>query len=462
MAFNPTSSQKEAIETRGSAVLISAGAGSGKTRVLTERLMAYVSDENNPVDLDSFLIITFTRAAAGELRGRIMDELALRLAEDPSNRRLRRQSALCQRAEIGTIHGFCSSLLRKNAHLAGLSPDFKIVDDDRASTMKASALEKVLDERYENIDRHPGFKALADTVGAGRDDRRLGEMVLKLHEKMQSHPRPEKWAMEQIELMKGSYEDASQTPWGAEIMTQARESMAYWSAELDRLMLEVAENEKISKAYMDCISGYGELVRELGRCLRIGWEKSSQFFPYEVPKLGTLRNSPDPALSDKVKQRRDACKKSLDTIGKTLSVASDTVLRQLKIGGDSMEALLLLALDFDKEYSREKRRCSLVDYGDLEHMSVKLLTDENDEPTELAKQISLKYTEIMVDEYQDVNRVQDSIFRAVSKNGSNLFMVGDVKQSVYRFRLADPTIFTEKYLSYADYWDAKPGEPRRS
>ena len=248
MAFNPTPSQKEAIETRGSAVLISAGAGSGKTRVLTERLMAYVSDESNPVDLDSFLIITFTRAAAGELRGRIMDELALRLAEDPSNRRLRRQSALCQRAEIGTIHGFCSSLLRKNAHLAGLSPDFKIVDEDRASTMKASALEKVLDERYENIERYPGFKALADTVGAGRDDRRLGEMVLKLHEKMQSHPRPEKWAMEQIELMKGSYEDASETPWGAEIMTQAQESMAYWSAELEPREFGVSGTNQIGRA----------------------------------------------------------------------------------------------------------------------------------------------------------------------------------------------------------------------
>lgn len=461
MAFTPTASQKEAIETRGSAVLISAGAGSGKTRVLTERLMSYVSDEANPVDLDSFLIITFTRAAAGELKGRIMDELALRLAEDPANRRLRRQSALCQRAEIGTIHGFCSALLRKNAHLAGLTPDFKIVDDDRASAMKASALEKVLDERYENIDRYPGFKALADTVGAGRDDRRLSEITLKLHEKMQSHPRPENWAMEQIELMKGSYDDAAQTPWGQEIVNWAKQSMEYWAAELDRLMEEVAQNEKISKAYMSCISAYGELVCELKRCLRIGWDKSREFFPYEVPKLGALRNSPDPALSEKVKQRRDACKKSLDNIAKMLYAPSKQLLQQLQSSSESMEALLMLTLDFDTEYSREKRRCSLVDYSDLEHMTVRLLTDEDDRPTELARQISLKYTEIMVDEYQDVNRVQDSIFRAVSKNGSNLFMVGDVKQSVYRFRLADPTIFTEKYLSYADYPDAKPGQPRR-
>ncbi|MBQ7896309.1 MAG: helicase-exonuclease AddAB subunit AddA [Oscillospiraceae bacterium] len=461
MAFKPTASQKEAIETRGSTVLVSAGAGSGKTRVLTERLMAYVSDEENPADLDSFLIITFTRAAAGELRGRIMDELALRLAEDPSNRRLRRQSALCQRAEIGTIHSFCASLLRRYSHMAGLTPDFKIVDEDRASSMMSSALEKVLDERYENMDRYPGFRALADTVGAGRDDRRLAEITLKLHGKMQSHARPEKWAREQITLLRADYDDAAQTPWGEEILGWAKQSMEYWSRELDRLMEEMVLEEKISKAYMPCISAMADFTRELGRCLKLGWDKSRDCFPFEGVKLGVLRNSPNPALSDKVKQRRDACKKSIENIGKALSAPSDKLLKQLSLGADAMEALLMLTLDFDREYSREKRRCSLVDYSDLEHITAQLLTDENDEPTELARQVSLKYTEIMVDEYQDVNRVQDSIFRAVSKNGKNLLMVGDVKQSVYRFRLADPGIFTEKYLSYADYWEAKPGQPRR-
>ena len=192
--FKPTVSQAAAIESRGSAVLVSAGAGSGKTKVLTERLMHYICDSSLSVDLDSFLIITFTRAAAGELRGRIMEELAAALARDPGNKRLRRQSALCQRAQIGTIHSFCASLLRQYSHLCGLSPDFKIIDDDRANAMKASALDRVLEERYSKSARYPGFILLADTVGAGRDDSKLSQLVLDLHSRMQCHARPVLWA----------------------------------------------------------------------------------------------------------------------------------------------------------------------------------------------------------------------------------------------------------------------------
>ncbi len=459
--FQPTASQKEAIETRGSAVLVSAGAGSGKTKVLTERLMHYVTDPEHPADLDSFLIITFTRAAAGELRGRILDELAARLAKDPGNRRLRRQSALCQRAQIGTIHSFCAALLRENSHLAGLSPDFKVVDEERSGTMMAAALERVMDACYEKPEQHPGFLALADTIGAGRDDRRLAELVLTLHAKMQSHARPERWAQKQMEQLRDPAPDAGDTVWGKEILRWARQNCTYWVGELDRLMEEMAGCEKIAAAYMDCISQLGDFVRELERCLRVGWEKSRACFPFVNPKLGVLRNSPDPALSDRVKARREACKKCMESIGKALADSSEALLRQLSGSADAMEALLRLTLDFDREYAAEKRRCSLVDYADLEHMTARLLTDEEDRPTELARQLSRRYTEIMVDEYQDVNRVQDSIFRAVSREEKNLFMVGDVKQSIYRFRLADPGIFTEKYHRFADWQEARPGEPRR-
>ena len=155
--FRPTASQQAAIDARGGAVLVSAGAGSGKTRVLTERLMGYICDDAHPVDLDSFLIITFTRAAAAELRGRIMEELAARLAADPGSRRLRRQSALCRRAQIGTIHSFCANVLRENCHALGLTPDFKIADEERAEAMRAAALERTLDARYDAMDRWFGY-----------------------------------------------------------------------------------------------------------------------------------------------------------------------------------------------------------------------------------------------------------------------------------------------------------------
>ena len=247
--FRPTASQQAAIDARGGAVLVSAGAGSGKTRVLTERLMGYICDDAHPVDLDSFLIITFTRAAAAELRGRIMEELAARLAADPGSRRLRRQSALCRRAQIGTIHSFCANVLRENCHALGLTPDFKIADEERAEAMRAAALERTLDARYDALDQLPGFRLLADTVGAGRDDRRLSDLVLKLHSRMQCHARPEDWARRQVAQLKAPAQDVAETPWGQELLSWAKRTADYWSREMDRLLEAMTAEEKIAAAY---------------------------------------------------------------------------------------------------------------------------------------------------------------------------------------------------------------------
>lgn len=459
--FKPTAAQAAAINTRGSAVLVSAGAGSGKTRVLTQRLMSYVCDSENPVDIDSFLIITFTRAAAGELRGRISQELAAALARDPGNRRLRRQSALCQRAQIGTIHSFCAALLRENSRLAGLSPDFKIAEEERAAALKSGALERVLGERYGNYQDDAGFKLLADTVGAGRDDSRLAALVLSLHEKMQSHARPESWARQQVELLRSGAEDAAQTPWGAEILSRLESTVDYWCGEFDRLIAAMQGQEKISKAYLPSFLETGEALRELRRGLSQGWDTARASLPVPFTRLGGLRDSPDPALSESLKERRKACKKAMDSVEEALHSTSSQLLSEMALTEPAMSALLALVLDFDREYSKAKSRANLVDYGDLEHLAAKLLSDEQGEPTALALEVSRRYTEIMVDEYQDVSRVQDTIFRAVSRQGENLFLVGDVKQAIYRFRLADPAIFTEKYLSYKDHDKAKPCESRR-
>ena len=457
--FRPTPAQKAAIEARGSALLVSAGAGSGKTRVLTERLMSRICDEEQPLDLDRFLIITFTRAAAGELRGRIMEELAQRLAREPGNLRLRRQNALCSRAQIGTIHSFCASLLRENCHLLGLSPDFKIVDEERAEAMKQAALERLLEKRYEDPESCPGFLTLADTVGAGRSDERLAALVLSLHSRMQCHARPEAWARQQVSALRAPAEDAGQTPWGREILAQARSVAAYWAGELDRLMELMAKEEKISSAYMDSFSHTAEDIRELGRCLEIGWDRARACLPVSFDRLKGLRNSPDAALSELLKGRREACKKAMKGLEELLYAPSGQLLEEMEQTAPAMEALLELTLDFDREFEKDKRRRSLVDYSDLEHYAARLLTDEDGRPTELARQLWERYGEIMVDEYQDVSRVQDAIFHALSREGKNLFLVGDVKQSIYRFRLADPEIFTEKYLSYSDA--ETPGLPRR-
>ncbi len=466
--FTPTDAQKSAIETRNSTVLVSAGAGSGKTKVLTERLMGYIKDEQHPVDVDSFLVITFTNAAAGELKGRIMDELSAALAKDPQNKRLRRQSALCRKAQISTIHGFCSGILRENSQLAGISPDFKIMESDRAESMKASALGRILEKCYEQ--ESPGFRMLADTVGAGRDDRGLSDAVLKLNSQMQSHARPEKWAREQIALLHTDFSSVEETPWGKEILAGAKETVKFWKDCFGDIVPLMDGDEKLLNSCGKSFDEARDAMDVFLAAAEKGWDSAVNALPIKFPRYQSPRfgKNTEQSIKDEYKSRSDTfktrwemCKKQLDGLNKSFRADSETLLREMKECAPAMEALLNLSLELDREYGEDKRRQSLVDYNDLEHMAAQLLTDEDGNPTDLAKQISRRYTEIMVDEYQDVSRVQDAIFRAVSKNEKNLFLVGDVKQSIYRFRLAEPEIFTEKYLSFKDDDKAAQGEARR-
>ena len=461
MAIEFTPSQRAAIYDRGRSVLVSAAAGSGKTRVLTERLMAYVSDADDPKDIDSFLVITYTRAAAAELRGRILSELMARSAAEPGNRRLRRQANLCCRAQIGTIHSFCTQILRENAHSVGLPPDFRVLDGDRAETMAERCCEQVLEEAYDAM--QPGFRALVDTVGAGRDDSRLARMVLTLHDKMQTHPDPALWAREQEKALSPECGDASETVWGEYLLSRAADAANYWAAEMDKLVAAMAAPglEKLQKAYSASIEDTALALRDLTRSASEGWDELRARLPVPFPRLGALRGSPDTKLSDYIKARRDSCKKAMDKLAKQFSAPSSELLRAMRAMAPAMTSLLELTLRFSERFSAEKRRRGGVDFSDLEHLALKLLVSPDGAPTELARRVSERYTEIMVDEYQDVNAVQDMLFRAVSRGGRNLFMVGDVKQSIYRFRLADPGIFLGKYRAFSRLGSAAAGESCR-
>ena len=449
--FKPTEAQRAAIEERGCPVLVSAGAGSGKTRVLTERLMAYITDPAAPVDIDSFLIITYTRAAAGELRGRITEELAHRLRAEPDNARLRRQSALIRRAQIGTIHSFCADLLRENCQAAELSPDFKILDEERAEAMRESCLERVLEDCYTGIENDPDFRLLADTVGEGRDDSALAALILELHTKMQCHAFPARWAEEQTALLEAPADEAGRTPWGKELMDWTRGLAEHWAGETERLIAEMKAEPKIYETYAGGFADMGDQLRELARCCRLyEWDRAAALLPLQLRPLPKLYKNPDKELSDHVKGRREKCKKLFqEKVAPVFALSSSEMLADMAATAPAMRALLRLTLAFDSAYAKEKKNRGLADYSDLEHKAAKLLIREDGTPTDLARQLSRRYTELMVDEYQDVSRVQDTIFTAVSDGGRKLFLVGDVKQSIYRFRLADPAIFNEKYHLYA-------------
>ncbi len=441
--FKPTASQQAAIDVRGRSVLVSAAAGSGKTRVLTERLIKRIGEGE---DIDRFLIITFTKAAAAELRGRIVQEISERLAQNPDDRHLRRQSALVSKAQIGTIDSFCQTFLRENCHAAQLSPEFAVIEEDRAEAIKARVIQRVLDECYEKKD--DGFLALADTIGAGRDDTGLAETVLDIFRKTQSHARPDKWLRDQLDLFVSLPDDIGATPWGAEILESVRETADYWAQRFDELCAEAAADPDIAAKYGGSLAETALSLRDFSRAADMGWDRARQALPIVFPGLGRISKNADRELAERIKAVRDLGKKAAQKLPKRLSGSSGELIADMKAGERERRALVELTLRFEKAYSSEKRRRAEVDFADLEHMTAQLLTLEDGGPTPLALETSKRFCEIMVDEYQDVNQVQDDIFRALSSNGKNLFMVGDVKQSIYRFRLADPLIFTEKYDSF--------------
>jgi len=462
--FEATPAQKQAIDTRNSAVLVSAAAGSGKTKVITERILSYLMDEKQEIGIDQFLIITFTKAAAGELRSRISGAIEEQLQKNPTNSWLKRQSVLCQRADIGTIHSFCQSVLKEHCHVLGISPDFKIADEDRARLMKQSALERALETRYEDMDGYPGFETLVNTVGAGRDDSKLVRLAMSVYEKMQCHADPEKWAREQIAEFEGiTQEDVGKTIWGEELLKNIKDSTRNWVREFDELILRMHsdDNARIAEAYGESIETTRDALRNFSSALDQGWESARAVAEIPYPKLKTLRNSPDEELSTRIKEEKALCKKWTDRNVEIFSKSSEESMTDLKEVSSSMKALLELVMGFKKEYQTAKTRAGLVDFSDLEHFTVQLLTDEDGERSAVAADLSKRYHEIMVDEYQDVSRVQEHIFNAISRDRKNLFLVGDVKQSIYRFRLADPGIFISKFEGYPDFEKAADEEPRK-
>ena len=449
--FKLTPAQQRAVDTRGCPVLVSAAAGSGKTRVLTERLMARIREGE---DVDRFLVITFTRAAAAELRGRILEELNNAVADNPGDRRLRKQSALLYRAQIGTIDSFCTAVVRENAHRLGISPGFSMLDEERSQSLLSRALEEVLDRAYETLEEGSGMALLIDSVGAGRDDRRLAELVRSIYGQMQSRAFPEEWAREQFAKMDiSSCGDASETVWGQYLLEDAAAEALYRAEALEKALeiMALPENEPLMKGYGPAFSELGLLFRDAARAAKESWDKTRNILSAPLPRLGSVRKFPDEETKNRVKAAWDDGREAVKKLQKLLTGDSESLLKGITEAKPALEALMELVFSLEREYAARKRRADACDFSDVEHFCVKLLCDEKTrEPTPLAAELSARFAEVMVDEYQDVNAVQELIFQRVSGEGKKLFMVGDVKQSIYRFRLAEPSIFNNKYAAFAD------------
>ena len=458
MAIELTREQRAAVEDRGGDLLVSAAAGSGKTRVLVERLMGYVEQGE---DIDRFLVITFTNAAAAELRDRVAGAIHARLAQAPGDRRLRRSATLVYKAQICTIDAFCLDLLRQWGHLAGLDPDFRLCDKAEGEELRRRALEEVLEERYAGMGGDPAFAALVDALAGERDDRDLEEAVLAVHRQVQAQADPVGWLMRRkgdFDLPPGA--GPEDTPWGRALLADAGELTDYWLDAMEALREEVRSDEVLEKNYGASLEGTAAALGELRAALDGGWEAAAACFPIPFPPAGRKGGEPDLGLKQRMTALRKRCKAQMTALGERFDVGADQAMEDLRAVGPAMTALLDVTARFHQAFTALKGKRRLIDFSDGEHLTAKLLREEDGSPSALALDVGRQFREIMVDEYQDTNEVQNAIFAALS-TGGRLFMVGDVKQSIYRFRLAEPGIFLDKLERFAPADRSRPGEGRK-
>ncbi len=462
MGFALTEEQAAVVKNRGGALLVSAAAGSGKTRVLVERLLDRVVNEGR--NIDEFLVITFTRAAAAELRARIGEELHARLAKAPEDSHLRRQTMLIYKTQISTIHAFCTTLLREFAQLLELAPDFRLCEDTEAATLRLAAIDTVMERRYEimETEENRDWTALVDMLAAGRDDGRLMQIALDVYDKVQSHPDPNKWLAEQEEIYALEHvTDVGQTVWGALLLESARRQAAYWQARMEKTSQLCEADEALMQNYGGSIAVTAESLRDFCAAAEQGWDAAAERLPIPFPTAGRKKQNGGQDEAETVKAVRKACKDRMEKVAALFTDKSDALLEDMRLTFPAVRGLFALVRDFGAEYGKEKKRREVLDFSDLEHLTVRLLYDGDGQLTETARHLQGRYAEIMVDEYQDTNEVQNAIFSALALAGKNLFMVGDVKQSIYRFRLADPTIFLGKYHSFQPASQAEAGEDRK-
>ena len=457
-----TEQQQAAVENRGGSLLVSAAAGSGKTKVLVERLFRYVTEDH--CHIDDFLIITYTKAAAAELRSKIAAELSKRMAETPEDRHLRSQLLRVYQADIKTVDAFCTALLRENTHLLAqegerytLTPDFRVLDENDAKLLRQRVLTRVLERFYEELDE--GGALLADTLGAGRDDSALEDLVLETYEKLQSHADPEHWLAENRTIWENRSGDFDETPYAAELLAVIRRKGFQY--------MEALRRAGQSTVGGDLYKGYGEKFLRASRSFAPlaaaqNWEAARVSLDgLEFPRLTTPKGMAEDPEVVRLKGLWENAKTAAKKLAPMLAVSDTEAMEDLQTMAPAMTALLKLTADFSDAYRTEKLRMNCADFSDQEHLALRLLVERNGAPTELGRQVAGRYREILVDEYQDTNEVQNAIFRAVSREGKNLFTVGDVKQSIYRFRLADPTIFLDKYRNFTPAENAAEGEDRK-
>lgn len=456
MSVTWTKAQREVIDTRDTNLLVSAAAGSGKTAVLVERILSLITeeDEEKRIDVDRLLITTFTKAAAGEMKDRIGRALNERLRLDPENEWLLRQEALVRRAQITTIHGFCLYVIRNYFHVIGLNPSFRIADEGEMRLLKQDVAEQIIEEAHE--EKAPAFVKFAECYGSGNRGGGLEDMILNLYEYASASPRPEKWLEGCADMYRlppdASWDDFAGTKG---ILLELKGAVSDCRRQIKKAR-ELAACPAGPCAYDPALASDEEFLNALENCGRLeDFEELLQEASWaRLPsRRAKVMAGADEGLCERVMEMRSAVKDTVKAMEKQyFQIPLEISLAQLWETAENVQTYVNLTLAFMERLDKKKRQKNILDFSDQEHLALKILTKEENGslvPSETAAVFAGYFAEIMVDEYQDSNLVQEAILNSIAGK-NNRFMVGDVKQSIYRFRQAEPGLFLQKYHQYEE------------
>ena len=449
-----TDAQWTAIWATGKDVLVSAAAGSGKTKVLITRMIEKVLSEKNPIDVDELLVVTFTNAAAAEMRHRMAEALEEAIAVNPNSIHLRRQLSLLNKAQISTLHSFCLNVVRQYAYLIDIDPGFRIADTTEAALLRDDTIGDVLEDAY-NAENPEAMYRLADSFTSDRNDQSIETLIDRLYDYSRVHPNPERW----LRMIPMQYEiDEEVTIDELDFISPLKTAIRHTLEEAIALtedMKRIAEMPEGPEPLIATAIADLQWIREAKRRIEEGsWEETYAFFgSLTWVKAGTIRkNTCDEELAKRAKAIRDSVKKIINSLKESYFTRKPSrLLDEIRLMAPMMHTLVGLVIDFGERYGQVKMDRGLVDFSDLEHFALQILAQEQDGelmPSDIASDYLNRFAEVLVDEYQDVNLLQEAIIQLVKRGSDadgNLFMVGDVKQSIYRFRLAEPGLFLGKY-----------------
>ena len=420
------------------------------------------------MDIDRILVVTFTNAAASEMRERILDAIYKKIEDNPNDVHLQKQITLLNKASICTIHSFCLDIIRNYFYEIDISSNFQVGDSTEMELLKQETIDELFDKKY--IDKDKKFLKLIDIYASYRGDEKLKDLVLKIYNQTRSNPFPEKWLDEKIKMfnLRDKLDrDFSETIWGKLILKELEEEIKENILKLDKIYKKLSKEQELYK-YADCILNDKEQLEKIENFFKIEenkWDnvydalQNLQFMKWPIDRK--VSNS----YKDEAKEQRDKIKKSIVSIAQKMMLyksneANTTIYEYYEM----LNSLKELIVEFDNEFTNRKKEINKIDFNDIEHFALKILIDSNNKeeilPSKVAKELQNKFEEIAIDEYQDSNLVQEYILNSVSKQ-NNIFMVGDIKQSIYRFREARQELFIEKYKTYNEVSDEKINSGRK-